>query len=113
MQHIYLTRRNLLTLLAKLDRAATGDATFLTLLKRDTQHPTFPCTEATMVTAIEDHDYYTDREPGRVHPREEEAIALNTYADAIAAHIYKGNSDRIDSALDTIMRAAHCKRLDS
>jgi hypothetical protein len=63
MNHIYLTRRNLLTLLSKLDRAAYGSATARTIMKLDAKHPRYPSTPTT-ITAVEDHDYYTDRRPG-------------------------------------------------
>lgn len=62
MNQLYLTRRNLLTLLNKLDRKDS----VRTLIKCDTKHPKYPCTEAVAVTAVEDEDYYIDREPGPV-----------------------------------------------
>ena len=68
MQRVYLTRRNLLALLSKLDRAAAGEQTERTLIKQDTVHPKYPCTDVILVTAVEDADYYSDREPGDVHP---------------------------------------------
>lgn len=68
MNKIYLTRRNLLSLLSKLDRNKIDPgASAATLIKKDTVHPRFPCTVATEVTAVEDEDYYTDRTPGTVH----------------------------------------------
>jgi hypothetical protein len=66
MQRLYLTRRNLLTLLSKLDRRHEGGITACTIVKQDTKHPKYPSTDAVMVTAVEDADYYTDREPGEV-----------------------------------------------
>ena len=60
---IYLSRRNLLTLLSKLDRAAKGDETARTIWKRDNVHTKYP-SKAMEVIAIEDEDYYTDRNPG-------------------------------------------------
>jgi hypothetical protein len=66
MQRVYLTRRNLLTLLSKLDRKAEGAETACTIVKQDTKHPQYPCSDAIMVTALEDKDYYTDREAGEV-----------------------------------------------
>jgi len=64
--HLHLTRRNLETLLRKLDRAAAGEDTARTLIKGDTEHKQFPITGASrvIVTAHEDADYYTDRAPG-------------------------------------------------
>lgn len=66
MQRLYLTRRNLLTLLSKLDRKSEGEVTACTIVKRDVLHPQFPSTDEIMVTALEDAEYYTDREPGEV-----------------------------------------------
>jgi len=72
MIHLYLTRRNLQTLLNKLDRnrQAPG-ASSCTLVKQDTVHPKYPLSEPILVTALEDEEYYTDREPGAVHPEDE------------------------------------------
>ena len=70
MNQVYLTRRNLLTLLNKLDRTAEGDPSYCTLIKNDTVHPDFPVTTQTAVTAVEDEDYYTDREPGDIISRD-------------------------------------------
>ena len=70
---VYLSRRNLLTLLSKLDRSRdNGDKSACTLLKRDTKNPKYPQTpcDLVFVTAVEDEDYYTDREPGAVHPKD-------------------------------------------
>ena len=64
MNTVYLTRRNLLTLLNKLDRVLIGGDSSKTLVKRDTSHSKFPCSDVTIVVAVEDEDYYTDREPG-------------------------------------------------
>lgn len=65
MDQIYLSRRNLLTLLAKLDRKAAGDYSSCTIVKNDDLHPVYPQTmNSCMVTALEDAEYYTDREPG-------------------------------------------------
>lgn len=67
MQKLYLTRRNLLTLLSKLDRVKAGGQSERTLLKRDTLHSKYPCTDVISVTALEDEEYYADREAGAVH----------------------------------------------
>jgi len=66
MQKVYLTRRNLLTLLSKLDRVKSGGVSACTLVKQDTVHPKFPCSDTIYVTAVEDSDYYIDRQPGKV-----------------------------------------------
>lgn len=68
MNHVYLSRRNLLVLLSKLDRnKVEPDASACSIIKQDTVHPRFACTEVTQVTAVEDDEYY-DREPGEMHP---------------------------------------------
>lgn len=71
METVYLTRRNLLTLLSKLDRKARGEQTECTLIKMDTVHPTYPCSAEIEVIAVSDEEYYTDRQPGAVHPKDE------------------------------------------
>lgn len=82
MEHVYLTRRNLLTLLAKLDhnknKAENEYGSACTLVKSDTVHPKYPCSAQIAVTAVEDEDYYEDRSPGPVHPREERSLANPT-----------------------------------
>ena len=67
MNILYLTRRNLQTLLNKLDREDSKKG----IIKNDTMHPRYPTTEPTMVIAVEDEDYYTDRDPGLVHKADE------------------------------------------
>lgn len=75
MEQIYLSRRNLLTLISKLNRKAKGEPTVCTLLKQDTKHPIYPQTmKQIMVTALEDDEYYKDREPGPINPIDEAAI---------------------------------------
>lgn len=62
MDRVILSRRNLLTLLSKLDRHKAGEATARTLVKAD---------QDVAVTAIEDEEYYVDRTPGAVHPSDD------------------------------------------
>jgi hypothetical protein len=71
MNRVYLTRRNLLSLLSKLDRKAKGEETECTIIKRDTVHPEYPTTVTTAVIAVEDVDYYSDRPAGAVYPADE------------------------------------------
>lgn len=122
MERLYLSRRNVLTLLSKLDRLSQGDHTLCTLTKRDTVHTLYPQTmPQCMITAVEnanvrlssvehlyltrsdltyllhilmrfeqgehgnepltkgevmvfivgDERYYTEREAGEVHPKDE------------------------------------------
>lgn len=66
MKRLFLSRRNLVTLLNKLDRPDSQ----CTLIKTDTVHPTYPCSDVIMVTAVEDEDYYIDRDAGYVHPED-------------------------------------------
>lgn len=78
---VYLSRRNLLTLLSKLDRKIAGQQTECTLIKRDNTHPIFPQTmKAIEVVAVEDEEYYTHRDPGAVcnadTPGKEFALAI-------------------------------------
>lgn len=69
---VYLSRRNLLTLLSKLDRKAKGEETKATLIKyHNVTDPFQPSMDSIMVTAIEDKDYYTTREAGEVHPSDD------------------------------------------
>jgi hypothetical protein len=68
MNRVYLTRHNLLTLLNKLDRQKAGGATMCTIVKSDTAHKKYPITVETAIIAVEDEDYYDEREPGPVHP---------------------------------------------
>ena len=73
---VYLSRRNLLTLLSKLDRAAAGEVTKSTIIKHDNRHPKYPQTMASItVVAVEDGDYYTDRIAGAVHPSDDPSIS--------------------------------------
>ena len=69
---VYLSRKNLLTLLSKLDRQKEGDSTACTLVKCDNTHPVYPQShDQILVKALEDEEYYTDREPGSVHPSDD------------------------------------------
>ena len=65
MDKIYLSRRNLLALLEKLDHVRSGGQSACSIVKSDTTHPTCPQTiPNVIITAVEDDNYYTDREPG-------------------------------------------------
>lgn len=69
---VFLSRRNLLTLLSKLDRQASGEATLCTIRKHDMEHPVYPQSHATIqVTAVEDEAYYIDRNAGVVMPQDD------------------------------------------
>lgn len=65
MERIYLSRRNLVALLSKLDRVKMGEFSTCTLIKKDDSHPKYPQTMSKIaVTALEDDEYYADRLPG-------------------------------------------------
>jgi hypothetical protein len=72
MSKVYLSRRNLLTLINKLDRnKVEPGASKCTLVKRDDKHPFFPQSEREItVVAVEDDLYYCERSPGTVHPKD-------------------------------------------
>lgn len=61
MERIYLSRRNLLTLLSKLDRKKFDDQIVCSIGKHDTLHAEYPCSAKAIITAVEDADYYADR----------------------------------------------------
>lgn len=54
MAKVYLTRRNLLTLLSKIYRKGNGEQTACTIIKRDDQHEKYPQTMGRLyVVAVE------------------------------------------------------------
>jgi len=66
---VNLSKRNLLTLLSKLERQEAGDTTLCTIIKCDTAHPLFPQNvDQIIVTAVPDGIYYAHRSPGEMHP---------------------------------------------
>jgi hypothetical protein len=73
MVRLYLSRRNLQSLLNKLDRnVKEPGSSACMLVKNDTLHPHYPASHKDIqVIAVEDSDYYIDREPGVVHPADE------------------------------------------
>jgi hypothetical protein len=75
-QHqIYLSRRNLLALLSKLDRLENGDATACAIVKY--ANPTDPyCNtiDQVLVIAVPDDEFYANRSPGAMHPADEERL---------------------------------------
>lgn len=76
---VYLSRRNLLTLLSKLDRKAAGEETACTLIKTDNTHEKYPQSMSRIeVTAIEDDEYYASRLPGEVHPSDSPPYVFET-----------------------------------
>jgi hypothetical protein len=78
---VYLSRRNLFTLLSKLDRRIAGQQTECTLVKNDNAHPVYPQTMKSIeVVAVEDEEYYKKRDAGIVHdadtPNRDLAMAI-------------------------------------
>lgn len=69
MEQVFLSRRNLQTLLNKLDRVKLGEQSFCTLIKNDNTNPMYPQSmPQVMITAVEDDEYYAVRTPGEVLP---------------------------------------------
>lgn len=72
MDRIYLSRRNLQTLLNKLNRRADGGDTHCAIVKSDTVHPKYAQTmDSIIVIAVEDDEYYSERSAGAVLPVDE------------------------------------------
>jgi len=71
MDQIYLSRRNLLTLLSKLDRNKNGEETACAIIKPNNR-PSFQNTmDMCKITAVDDDEYYKDFEAGIVHPKDD------------------------------------------
>lgn len=80
-EQIYLSRRNLLTLLSKLDRQRDGETTACTVIKfRNEKDPFTQSMDSIAVTAVEDDVYYANRNAGPMHPNDEVAMATSIYA---------------------------------
>lgn len=71
MTTLYLSRRNLETLLSKLDRQKNGEQTFCTIKKPKDTDGKYPNTAAFTVVAVENDEYYSHRPAGEVHPADE------------------------------------------
>ena len=77
MSRVYLSRRNLLVLLAKLGKRRAGELTACSHVKNDNRHPRFPQTmKSVEVIAVEDDEYYAHRAPGEVCPADEPPVIL-------------------------------------
>jgi len=69
MKKVYLSRRNLKTLLSKLDRVKAGEESACTLVKyQNTTDPFVQTIDEVSIIAVEDDKYYTNRPAGEVHP---------------------------------------------
>ena len=72
-QHtLYLSRRNLLALLSKLDRLENGDETACAIVKyANPSDPYCNTIDQVMVIAVPDDEFYANRSPGIMHPLDE------------------------------------------
>lgn len=88
---LYLSRRNLLALLSKLDREAAGEETQCTIIKN--RNPDCPHYQQTMETiaviAVQDEDFYgsQNRAAGEMHPAEESKLQKPSTGVALASGI--------------------------
>jgi hypothetical protein len=71
-ERIYLSQRNLLTLLSKLDRFEQGQETQCAIVKyANPLDPYCNTVDEVMVIAVPDDKFYTQRSPGVMHPLDE------------------------------------------
>ena len=71
-ERIYLSKRNLLTLLSKLERLEEGQNTACAIVKyANTTDPYCNTIDEIMVIAIPDELFYVNRAPGSMHPLDE------------------------------------------
>jgi hypothetical protein len=71
-ERIYLSRRNLMTLLSKLDRFEQGQETKCAIIKyANPLDPYCNTVDQVMVIAVPDEKFYINREPGAIHPLDE------------------------------------------
>ena len=67
MEILYLSERNLRTLLSKLERYKDGENNQCTIIKyKNINDPVFQSMDSIIIKAILDEEYYTDRIPGKV-----------------------------------------------
>ena len=74
MKALYLSKRNLLTLLSKLERLENGEQTACSLVKyRNPVGKYIQSDEAVLIMAVPDNEYYADqqRPAGVVHPSDD------------------------------------------
>lgn len=69
---LYLSKRNLLTLLSKLERFESGQETQCAIIKNsnnlDPYNMRIGCEDSVMVIAIPDEKFYVNRKAGQMHP---------------------------------------------
>ena len=74
---LYLSRRNLIALLSKLDRDNSGEDTACTIIKQQQDGPAYKQTmKQIAVIAVQDEDYYgaQKRPAGEMHPSDEKKL---------------------------------------
>lgn len=72
---IYLSKRNLLTLLSKLERLEAGEDTRCTIIKNaNPLDPYCNTVDQVAIIAIPDEKFYVNRQPGAMHPKDEERM---------------------------------------
>ena len=68
MEKLYLSKRDITTLLAKLDSVRNGEVSACTIIKNDAAHPVYPQTlRRISVTAVEAQDGYLKGVSPRLH----------------------------------------------
>jgi hypothetical protein len=85
LETLYLSKRNITTLLSKLERSRRGEQTYCAIIKNDVNHSKYPCSQqffviatdtpfpnhcSIKVHALADEEYYTDRSPGPVNEKD-------------------------------------------
>jgi hypothetical protein len=77
VETLYLSKRNLATLLGKLDKLNGGEASSCTIVKSDHAHPVYPQSMRRItVTAVEDGDRYFSAVSSRVNLSRQTLTAL-------------------------------------
>ncbi len=71
---VYLSRRNLLTLLSKLDRKAAGEDTKCAIVKNRNPGEFQQTMSSILVVAVSDEEMYATRPAGEMHPSDEQNI---------------------------------------
>ena len=78
MEQLFLSKRNLLTLLSKLERLEEGQTTACAIVKHaNTMDPYCNTIDEIMVIAIPDELFYVNRAPGPMHPLDESNMQNN------------------------------------
>ena len=92
---LYLSRRNLLALLSKLDRDDAGEKTECSIIKHQLPTAAYKQTmKEIMVVAVQDDEYYIDRPaPSEMHP-----------ADEVTARIIGAQLDALPILIEAVKR---------